>query len=353
MAQSFKIIAELKVYLMSSFKDLREIDSDGMIDDVLDFPEMCEKAFTPIIDSLDSDFKKIGVIGMGGSGIGGDMTKSFLKQKTEIPVIVNKDYWLPKSIDEDTLLFVISYSGNTEETLSSLREALDRGCEVLGVSSDGELKEISKENDFPLFEVKKGIQPRAAFPYLFLPIIATLEELGLIKVSGFKEALANLRKLREKNEPQVELEENPAKKLGLKLKDSIPIVYSYSKLSSVAYRWKCQLNENSKMFSVMNEIPELNHNEVVGWEHDLTDVFSLIIIKEKEPHELVKKKIEATKNALDIEINFFDVVGESLLSKYLTGVFFGDLLSVYLAVLKKVNPSPVDKIEEIKERLSE
>lgn len=323
-----------------------------MIDHVLKFPEMCEHAFTPILDGA-CDFEKIGVVGMGGSGIGGDLLKSYLRSRTNYPVIVNKDYDLPSSIDENTLLFVISYSGNTTETLTSLKEGIERGCEVGAISSDGQLKKIADEENFPLLEVPKGIQPRAAFPYLFLPILATLEKLDVINVNGLDELKSNLSMLKSELKPSVDLKDNLAKMIALELKDSIPVVYSYGSFSPVAYRWKCQFNENSKKFSIMNEFPELTHNEVVGWMDELTDKFNVVVLKEENPISRTRKKIEATLDVLDVNATVVEFVGDTLLSKMLTGVFIGDIVSVYLAQLNNVDPDPVARIDSIKNKLSE
>ncbi|PTD94796.1 bifunctional phosphoglucose/phosphomannose isomerase [archaeon SCG-AAA382B04] len=339
-----------KEYLMSlGYDEIREIDPDGMIEDVLRFPEMCRDAFTPIVKE-GREFEKIAVVGMGGSGIGGDMLESYLRYKSNYPVLVNKNYDLPKAIDEKTLLFVISYSGNTEETLSSFKEGIERGCEVLAISSNGELKKIANKKDISLLEVPGGIQPRAGFPYLFLPMVATLEEMGVLEVDGFDRAISNLEKLKNRLNPSVD-EDNFAKKIAGFLKGSIPVIYSYDELSPVAYRWKCQLNENSKMFSIMNEFPELNHNEVVGWDYKLTRDFKIVVLKEKDPIEKMQKKIEVTGQVLDVEFKEVEVLGDSLISKLMTGVFIGDLVSVYLATLNEVDPTPVRRIDNIKERL--
>ncbi len=337
---------------MLSLEEIKEIDGKGIIEDVLDFPEMCEDAFQPIISKHESGFEKIGVVGMGGSGIGGDMLESFLKYKTKLPVLVNKNYRLPASFDEKTLLFVVSYSGNTEETISCLREGIKRGSHVCCISSDGEVETIAHEKNIPLFKVEKEVQPRAGFPYLFLPILATLEELDVVEVEGFEEAVSNLFELRERNNPEIGFKDNYAKKIALELKDSIPVIYSYGALSSVAYRWKCQLNENYKMFAIKNDFPELTHNEVVGLDHDLINDFKIMVLREEKPDEVIEKKIMATEAELDKEIGFIEVFGESWLSKLLTGVFLGDLVSVYLAVLRGVDPTPVSRIERIKDKLS-
>lgn len=335
-----------------TLEKIREIDIDGMIDHVLGFPDMCEDAFSPIFEEI-SDFEKIGVVGMGGSGIGGDMLKSYLRHKSDYPVIINKNYDLPKSIDQKTLLFVISYSGNTEETLSSLREGINRGCKIGAISSNGELKRITENENISLLKVPEGIQPRAAFPFLFLPMVATLNELDVVDVEGLEEALHWLRELKEELSPMVGFEENLAKKIASRLQDSIPVIYSHGILSPVAYRWKCQLNENSKMFSITNEFPELNHNEVVGWGQRLTESFEVVVLKDSDSDARIDKKIRVTEEEIGTEFEVVELGGDYLLTKLLSGVFIGDLVSVYLGILNGVNPTPVSRIDSIKDKLSE
>ncbi len=339
---------------MLSPERIQRYDSDGMLEELDIYPDMCLQAYKePEIDLEITGIENIVVAGMGGSAIGGYMLKQLLREKSRLPIQINRDYNLPEFVDEKTLLLTVSYSGNTQETLSALKDGLNKNCRAICFTSNGELEKIALQKDLEVVKAPEGLQPRAAFPYLFLPLIKVLEKTGLIKNNDIQETHRELLEIKKRYGPETPFKENKAKKTAKKLDKTIPVIYGYRDMEPVAYRWKCQINENAKKFSIFNKLPELNHNEVVGWQDPLTKNMSVCILKEKKASERAEKLIKATENTFNnakhnIQI---EIPGNTPLTRMLSGVYIGDYISVYLAALNKVNPTPVKPIEKIKQKL--
>ncbi len=350
---------------MTSINNLSDLDSKNIVNYVNSFPEMCHKARRLDIPTNSIDTKNIDnicVVGMGGSGIGGDMLKRYTRSFLDIPIHVVKDYSLPAFVGDSSLLITISYSGNTKETISSFVEGLERGCKIIALTSGGDLEKKCKNNDVPIINIPSGIQPRAAFPFLFIPILLLLDDIGMLKNipldekprNILKNTINEIEKFRDQIKPEIEREKNRAKKIAMKIYKSIPAIYSYGKFSPVAYRWKCQFNENSKAYAVSNRFPEINHNEVVGWSHPLTKNISVIILKEKNLQKDINSIIKASINSFSKSKDIIEVEidGKSEISKILKLVLLGDYTSLYLAALNGVDPSPTKEIDRIKKEIS-
>ncbi|WGI17078.1 bifunctional phosphoglucose/phosphomannose isomerase [Methanonatronarchaeum sp. AMET-Sl] len=339
---------------MLSREQIEQYDSEDMLKELEMFPDMCLKAYRDCELEVDlSNTKNIIVTGMGGSAIGGYMLKQLLRDISPIPIHINRDYDLPKFVDKETLLLTVSYSGNTKETLSSFKDGLKKGCKILCITSNGKLNKMAQKNKIKSYQPPKGLQPRAAFPYLFLPLLKTLQNSGLIEKNKIDDTINTLNQIKQKNKPENPIKKNTAKKIAKNLNNSIPVIYGYRNMEPVAYRWKCQINENSKKFSVFNRFPELNHNEVVGWSDPNTKNMSVCIIREQNEPKKANKLIKATKNTFSNakQINEITAPGETPLTRMLTGVYIGDYVSIYLATLNKVNPTPVKPITQIKNNL--
>jgi len=304
--------------------------------------------------------KKVVIVGMGGSSIGGELLKDYLRNVTVIPILICNDYELPAYAGKDTLVFVNSYSGETEETLSAFVEAVRRGCMIVAVTSGGHLKSLCEKLKLPCLTIPGGLPPRTALPYFFFPSLAFMEELGVasIKNEDLLETERVLEEISKECSPQVPLEENLAKSLAANLYGTIPVIYGSGKLCAVAHRWKTQLNENSKVPCKYEVFPELNHNEVVGWEapEKLTKTFSVVLLRDPEESPRLKLRIEVTKRialrkvgkVLEVQAR-----GKSELARMFSLVHLGDLVSVYLAILSKIDPWPVETISKIKSELRE
>jgi glucose/mannose-6-phosphate isomerase len=305
-------------------------------------------------------FKGIAILGMGGSGFSGDIIKSLVIDEIGIPIEVVKSYTLPEFVNKEWLVMPVSYSGNTEETISSTQEALKRKCELLCVTSGGKIEEIAKKYKKCLIMVPPGYQPRGASGYLFLSTFLVLGKIDIIKIdkNDLSEALDIVKKKSDQYKRNVKSDSNKAKILAAGIGNKLPIVYGTNGiLSSVAFRWKCEFNENSKAPSFWSEFPELNHNETVGWERlkEISSNFVLIVFIDEKASDKIRTRIKTTLKL--IKGNFYKIIeipveGNSKLAKALSTIYLGDIASVYLALLNGINPTPVDKISVLKAELA-
>jgi glucose/mannose-6-phosphate isomerase len=301
------------------------------------------------------------VAGLGGSAIGGDLLKDWAKNQITVPIEVSREYRLPKYAGKKTLAVICSYSGDTEETLSSYLDALKRKCMIFCISSGGALIKYAKKHKVPYLQVPSGMPPRAALPYMLIPQLVLLEKVGLVK--GVKEELdettSSLEKIIQENGPQTPTRDNFAKTVATHVGDTSPVIYGFGFFRSVAQRFKQQFNENSKSAAKWEFFPELNHNEIVGWEGrgEQCKYFSVIFIRdiENEPIE-ISSRIDITEQIMEQKgLIMFDlkVQGKSILARMLSTILVGDFTSVYLAVLRGVDPTPVKTINLLKAALKE
>jgi glucose/mannose-6-phosphate isomerase len=247
------------------------------------------------------------------------------------------------------LVFIISYSGNTEESISAFLDGIKRGCKLIALSSNGILEKLSEKYNIPFIKIPAGYQPREAIAWLLFPIGKILEAQGLFKLD-IKECLTVLKKLSLKLTAR-SAKENPARKIALKLNSlgKIPIIYGHTYLLPVAKRWATQLNENSKLIAFSSSFPEMTHNEIVGLNNNShRDKFVHILLRAENENKRLRKRIELTKKLVlrnNLEIY---AEGKTTLAKILSLLYIGDFVSFYLAVLRKVDPVPVKIIEKLK-----
>jgi glucose/mannose-6-phosphate isomerase len=340
-----------------------EIDKGGMLETVAGMPEMLEAAGGLAASVALRKAKKISQIviaGMGGSAISGSIASDLLLGQSALPVYVNRDYKIPAFVGRETLFFALSYSGNTEETLAAAKEAARRGAGIVCVTSGGKLQEIASANKGGLYLVPAGYQPRAALPFLLVALLMGLEDAGVY--AGLRpalaEAIALLRRLRSEYGVEKPLRSNVVKQLARKLLDKVPIVIGSSGTTeAAALRLKCQFNENAKVTALFNLFPEFNHNEIVNLaglnreEHK----FAMVFLRDERDAERVKKRMAITKSLIGRQLGGVSEVwsqGKGALASILSLIYFGDLLSVYLAVLRRVDPTPVEVITRFKKELS-
>lgn len=321
-----------------------------MIETIKKYHEMClnavkiaEKVVIP-----DYKFDKIVVCGMGGSAVSGDLLKDLLKNRISIPIDVCRDYHLPAYVDKNTLTFCISYSGNTEETLSQFVDCVKRKSKIIGITSGGKLEEWCKRFKLPYVSIPSGYQPRSALQYLLFSIIVCLQKLGVV----------NLKKeIDETIEVLKRVKTDSIKKLANLMKDSTIVVYSSDEFSGVAKRVKTQINENSKMPAKYDIFPELDHNEIVGYQNEKLNKNSFVLIlRDKDEPEEIKVRIEITKDLIKDKVKGMKEIwteGKSKLAKMMSLIFLGDVLSYELAVLNDVNPVEVENIGILKKKLKE
>ena len=353
--------------LLDDVEFIRDNDPSNMYNRIFDLPEQIEKALKLArawkLSANDfADIRNIVFIGMGGSAIGGDLLRSYLRSELLIPVEVCRHYELPEYVDDESLVIVSSYSGNTEETLAALDDALRRKALIAAVSTGGIMEDVCNLNDIPLMIVPDGLQPRAAIGYSFVPLLVFFEKIGLAK-NAVKEVtgmFGKLDKLREKYIEDNPTISNPAKRIATLMAGRIPIIYGGPVLTDiVALRWKGQICENGKTLAFSNVFPEMNHNELVGWsdvvrQHE--DKFLVVFLRDAEDHPKIRRRMNIVKDMiskLDIEVVDLHSMGDSRLERIFSLIQMGDFISYYLAVLNRVDPTPVEVIENLKKRMVE
>jgi len=245
---------------------------------------------------------------------------------------------LPKWADENCSVICVSYSGNTAETLSAAKDALKLGCNLEVITTGGKLKELAEQNNSHISEIEKGHQPRAALPLLLKALICRI---GLPNLEEQINEVGGLSLPIEK-----------ARKIASQLKGSIPCIYSSDLMNPVAYRWRCQIEENAKQLAFNHQIPEMNHNEIVGWTLP-NNQMSVILIRDNNENDQINNRFEATKNVAwdNAEIVECTAEGKTPLARAMSMIILGDLVSLELAKLNNVDPTPVEIIENLKEKL--
>lgn len=318
------------------------IDKGNMLEVIKDFPRQCKEALALTKGlSVPGEIRNIVVCGMGGSAIGGDLLKAYMNSSS-VPVHVNRDYKVPGFVNDKTLVFAVSYSGNTEETLSSYYDAHQKKAKIVGISSGGKLAEECSR----LIKIPAGMQPRAALGYLFFPMLGVIHNANLAKVRN--EDLNEMFDLLKKSEkPMAE-----AEALAKKLKEKIPLIYSSEQLYPVAMRWKTQINENAKMAAFWNVFPEMNHNEIAAYQ-SMDSKYAPVFIRDKNDNERVKKRMDICKGIMEkrMPVNEVYTQGNSLLARMFSTIHLGDFLSYNLALWNRVDPNPVYIIEDMKKKL--
>ncbi len=288
--------------------------------------------------SFEAKKDQIIISGMGGSGIGGRILSTIADLEGFVKISYWNNYNLPKWANENCSVICVSYSGNTAETLSAAKDALKLGCSLEVITTGGKLKDLAEQNDLHITEVEKGHQPRAALPLLLKALICRI-------------GLPNLEEqINEVGGLSLPLDE--AKSIASQLKGTIPCIYSSDLMNPVAYRWRCQIEENTKQLAFNHQIPEMNHNEIVGWTLP-NNQMSVILIRDNNENEQIRNRFEATKNVAwnNMVIVECTAKGKTPLARIMSMIILGDLVSIELAKLNNVDPTPVEVIENLKTEL--
>ena len=323
------------------------IDKSNMLSVLEHFPDHIDNAFFKLAKDIKikGEYNKIIVAGMGGSALPGDILQSYLSDKSDIPVFVHKSYDLPKFVDKDSIVFTVSYSGNTEETISAYKVARGKSCATIAIASGGKLLEKAESDSKPLVKIPKGIQPRQAVGYQFFAILRILQNSGIIKKVD-KEVEELTKKL---NNPAFK---KKGEELATNLVDKIPVVYGSHLFRPVAEVWKAALNENCKTTAFYNYFPELNHNEMLGFTNPRGE-FHVIFIREEDCHRKIIKRFKITRDLISKNASTTEVVikGESELTTIFTGILMGFWTAYFLALKYGVDPTPVKMVEDLKKKL--
>ncbi len=305
-------------------------------------------------------YHNIIVTGLGGSAIGGDILRTYGLLKANIPVMVNRDYDMPGYVNQDSLVLAVSYSGNTEETLSAYRQAVKQGAAVVAVTSGGKLAEMAEHDGCAALKVPGGLSPRAATGYLFAPLALALQDLDIVAGAtlDLEETVEVLQTVREKIHSGVELPDNPARIIARELKDNLPVIWGSSMHTEIAaMRWKAQINENAKAPAYFNIFPELNHNEIVGFDApaDLLKRMVVVMLRDPGDHPRVQRRMQITRSIIENKVKKvieIESQGKSFLAKFYSLAYIGDYTSFYLALEYGINPTPVETIDYLKAELA-
>ena len=304
--------------------------------------------------------QEIIITGLGGSAISGDVLRSLVWKSSPRPISVNRFYDLPGSVGPKSLVVCASYSGNTEETLSAFQQALKRKAKILVMASGGRLAEEAVTHKIPFCRLTGGLPPRDAFGYAFGTLTTALESLKLLPDMGhdYREAVGVLDRLAVEWGPGHPAARNDAKRLAVFLQKRLPVVYAGADLlEAVAMRWRCQINENAKEASLSASVPEMNHNEILVYSAPTTDTrrLAVICLRDESDHPQVKRRFDLMRDLLTgraAGVREARAHGGGALARVLSLVLLGDFVSVYLAYLKGVDPTPIPFIDLLKKRLS-
>lgn len=340
------------------------LDSLGMFDAAAAFPEqvaiaadMARRVEGRLPDH--DDIENVVVLGMGGSGIAGDVVREIAGPFMAVPVVVHKGYGIPNFVSDASLVFAVSFSGDTEETVEAAQEAAAAGGRMVVVTAGGQLGELASSWDVPQLGIAGGIpMPRAAIGAVSIPPLVVLEKLGLFPgASAWIDAAVSQLTLRR---DELIRADSVAEQLARRIGNQFPLVYGGGGLgSAAALRWKNQFNENAKVPSFANEVPELMHNEVCGWaQHgDVTrQVFRLIELRHDFEHPQVARRFELLDDLVGevvAEVESVRAQGEGPLAQLLDLVLLGDFTSLHLAAQHGVDPGPVPVLDDIKSALAD
>lgn len=305
-----------------------------------------------------SNIQNVILAGMGGSALPGVFLRSW--PGTQVPFEIVRDYDVPEYVGEGTLFISSSYSGNTEETLTAIQAAEARGAQIVVIAAGGKLAEYAAEKGYPLFTIPSGIQPRMSSFYFLAAFVQLLEPLGLIRKGAGAELAAAGEWIKDQlgsYGPEVKTGDNPAKQLALELIGKSVVVYSGPKLFPAANKFKICMNENAKSVAWVNQYPEFNHNEFIGWSsHPVDKPYAVVDIRSDLEHPRVQKRFEVSERLLSGKRPSPEIIvpqGDTVLKQLLWTSNYADFVSIYVALLNGVNPTPVDLVERFKVALDE
>lgn len=345
-----------------TFEEIFAVDTSNMYNLIKRFPAQVSEAVSigkeTKVKLNTRGLENIVLSGLGGSAIGGDLLRSYLAGELKIPFLINRHYTLPAFVGRKSLVIISSYSGDTEEAISAFREALKRKARILCISSGGMLGTLAKAKRRPMIQVPGGLPPRVALGYSFFPLLLTLSKLGIVKNKN-REVAETISLLANKAveygipDPQT----NKALQLAEQLRGRIGVIYSSTdRFDSVNTRWRGQVAENAKSLAFGHVLPEMNHNELVGWKvlREQMREMQVFILRDHDDHKRVKMRIDITKTILTEYTGRVTEVwseGTSLLARMFSLVYLGDWVGYYLAILNGVDPTPVHVIDYLKNKL--
>jgi len=320
---------------------------------VQNFPQQLKEALDiagKAVLSKKKDIHNIVISGLGGSGIGGTIVSELIYDSCPVPVTIVKDYFLPAFVNQHTLLIASSYSGNTEETLQALEQAIVNGAQIVCVTSGGKILEMAKQHQFDFIQIPSGNPPRACLGYSLIQLIKILVHNGLLGSKIFPE-IKNAIQLLEKENEKIK---SQGQEVAKKLVNKIPVVYTLGTCEGVAVRFRQQINENSKMLCWHHTLPEMNHNELVGWTNR-NENLAVITFHTSFDYARTKKRYEFCKpifEKLSASVTDIEAHGKSKIEQFIYLINVGDWISCYIADLRGIDAVEVKVIDGLKGTLA-
>ena len=317
--------------------------------------------YDPALECTDYDGRELNniiVAGMGGSALAADLLRTLFSQDLKIPLELVRNYTLPHYADASTLVIATSHSGNTEETVSALEQAIELGCQIATTSNGARIGEISKEHDIMHVLIPHDHQPRMEMFYNLRAITKILVEFKLLPQDSFDKIASCDQWLAEESarwNKEVPTRINYAKQLALQAVGKTPVFYGGPLTAALAYKWKISWNENSKNVAYCNQYPEFNHNEMLGWtSHPIEKPFIIFDLVSELEHPRVLKRFALSDRLLSgrrPKANIIPLEGATLMEQVLRGCILADFVSIYVGILNGVDPTEVDLIEKFKKEL--
>lgn len=350
---------------LDDYQSFPKIDSENILQNIEELPDQIKqgwqeiKNFTVLTHYIQA--QNICLLGIGGSAMGADLLRTFALNQSSIPIIVSRDYNLPNFVNSKTLVIAVSYSGNTEETLTAFEQAAKRKAKLVAIATGGKLESLATKYKAVFYKIKYGAQPRAALGFSAVSQMGIVAKLGFIELKDEDITLTVdlLNQLKSKLRTDIPTDQNIAKQIALKLHHRIPIIYGSGYLQEVARRFKGQFNENAKTASFFEQLPELNHNALVGSEfpEKLASMILVLVLQSSYDHVRNKIRQAITMQILDrrhipYESIMVEPAGNPLAEMFQV-IMVGDYISYYLSLLNEVDPTPVEIINFLKDQLAQ
>ena len=346
-------------------KKMKKADKSNFLKFIVNFPAQIVESEKIIENSklnpIDlAEINQILICGMGGSAIAGDILSAYLENELPVPINVNRKEFIPAYVSEKTLIIISSNSGNTAETLAAYNQAVEKKAQLLIITSGGKLIELAKENNIPLIKIPSGYPPRQAFGFAFFTLLYQFSAWKWITLK--KEVIDDVKNtvkiILKRNAPEKPNRNHLAFNIARELNKKIPILYSASSaFEPILTRWRNQINENSKSLAFSNIIPEMNHNEIVGWEmnYPANDNLVVVFLQDVDLKGERKKRLKLTKEIISKKCqNIVDVYpeGKTKLGKMISMIYLGDWVSYYLAMFYGKDPIDIKNIDYLKSKLN-
>lgn len=297
-----------------------------------------------------NNIQNIVITGLGGSGIGGTILSELISSECPVPIIANKDYFLPDFVNANSLVIISSYSGNTEETISAMGQAIDKKAQIVCVTSGGKIMEIAIANNFDVIIIPGGNPPRSCIGYSLVQLFKIMQFNGFVKTDLLAQVQASINLL-NKEEAAIKVE---AALISKSLLHKIPVIYSLGTCEGIAVRFRQQINENSKMLCWHHTFPEMNHNELVGWT-EKNDALAVVTFRTSFDYERTIKRYDICKPLFakfSSSVTDITAKGISRTEQFFYLIHIGDWISCYIADLKNIDAVEVDVITNLKNELA-